>query len=686
MASKLKPHNSNFFVNPYNFISLNPQGVLKNNEESEKLTGYISCTLKVGNDSMLALPDRNAEDGETARCFDFFKVNSMPVIPGSEIRGCIRSVFEAVTRSCLSVLDNEELTTRMSKPRTMSCGLLEYTDNCWVIYPAEYRSDFGAKKGRYPEWKNGRQADYSGRMWRTTNSPKPEGNFNFYKKLSEPAIKCSNETVAKLIKILEIYIDNNKKLSETKNGNKKDCEDFEKVLVRHIRELERKEGTMAVFYEQSGDKFTWFSPAAIGRYIYDDKVFDVLGRTTSDEENSYIPCSHLSKKKKNNAASAVRDWLCPACSLFGTLGDENSTASRVRFSDATAINVELCEEYLELPELSSPKLSTVEFYTLNDGRDGFENVSLWDYDMASTKIRGRKFYFHSKPRCKAVDGGKVGERQLATKPAKGNSTFAFKVYFDKISENELNQLLWVLTLGENNPEGNQLHKLGAGRPVGFGSVKITVNENGIVKRNLAPGSYSISRESYTEKPYSDIMLDKKAADQLLVITNTKLFVGDNVKVTVSYPIADSKTKSDDHDAGYQWFMNNRTKKGFYQILPVLPDKSDNARNALQMKPMYPESFYGGSQGFQNYDRPQTGGNTPGRKSAFDFSKVIPNKTYSVKIESISKNAKGQEFACFNIYGSQASVPLWNNAVGDTIRVVFIGPSINNPAKPFFKRK
>lgn len=686
MAIKLEPHNSNFFVNPYNFISLNPQGVLKTNEESEKLTGYISCTLKVGNHSMLALPDRNAEDGEKARCFDFFKVNATPVIPGSEIRGCIRSAFEAVTRSCFSVLDNEELTTRMNSPRMMPCGLLEYTDKGWVIYPAEYRSSDRSKKGRYPAWKDGREADYSGRMWRTTNTPEPKGNFNFYKKFGESAIECDGETVAKLIKILELYIDNNKKLSETKNGDKEGCEKFEEVLVQHVRELERKKGTIAVFYERKGDKFTWISPAAIGRYVFDDKVFDVLGRTTSDEEISYVPCSHLAKKK-NYDDSAIRGWLCPACSLFGTLGDEKSTASRVRFSDATAISVELCEEYLELPELSSPKLSTVEFYTLNDGVNGFENVATWNYDINTTKIRGRKFYFHSKPVYKTVDGsGKVGERQLATKPAKGGSTFAFKVYFDKVSEKELNQLLWVLTLGENNPEGNQLHKLGAGRPVGFGSVKITVNENGIVKRNFAPGSYSISSESYAEKPYADIMLDKNAAGQLLVITSVKQFVGDNVNVTVSYPVADNKTRDDDHDAGYQWFMHNRTGKVFRQILPVLPDKGNNARAALQMKPMYPETFYGGPQRSKNYSKPQNRGNMPDRKAAFDFSKVTQNATYTVTIESISKNAKGQELAWFTVDGGQASVPLWNKAVGDRIQVVYIGPNKNNPAKPYFKRK
>ncbi len=685
MAIEMKPHNSNFFVNPYNFVSLNPKGVLKNKEETEKLTGYISCTLKVGKDSMLALPDRNAEDSEKARCFDFFKVNTTPVIPGSEIRGCIRSAFEAVTRSCLSVLDNEELTTRMRKPQTMSCGLLEYTDKGWMIYPAEYRSNFGAKKGKYPEWKDGRHADYSERKWRTTNSPNPEGGFNFYKMHGKPAIKCSNETVAKLIKILELYIDNNKKLSETKNGDKEGCRNFENVLVKHIGELERKEGIMAVFYKQNGDKFTWISPAAIGRYVYDDKVFDVLERTTSNEENSYVPCSHLAKKKNGNDDSAVRNWLCPACSLFGTLGGENPTASRVRFSDATAIDVKLCEEYLELPELSSPKLSTVEFYTLNDDRNGFEDVALWDYDMTSTKIRGRKFYFHSKPRYKAVNDGKVGERQLATKPAKGGSTFAFKVYFDKISENELNQLLWVLTLGENNPEGDQLHKLGAGRPVGFGSVKITVNDNGIIKRNLTPGSYSISCESYAKKPHTDITLDEKAADQLLVITSVKQFVGDNVKVTVSYPIADNKTRDDDHDAGYQWFMSNRTNREFQQILPILPDKGNNARTALQMKPMYPEFFCSDSQGSQSHNRPQGRNNTHSRRPAFDFSKVIPDTTYTVKIERISRNAQGREFACFTVDGGQASVPLGNNVVGDTIRVVYIGPG-NNPQYPFFRRK
>src|SRR5699024_4974276 len=35
-----------------------------------------------------------------------------PVIPGSEVRGMIRSIYEAVTNSCLSVLDGK---TRIGK-------------------------------------------------------------------------------------------------------------------------------------------------------------------------------------------------------------------------------------------------------------------------------------------------------------------------------------------------------------------------------------------------------------------------------------------------------------------------------------------------------------------------------------------------------------------------------------------
>ena len=118
------------FINPYNFVSTT-QKVRRNAVEKGDLTGYITCTLRV--EDMLALPD--IAQNPNSQSFDFFLAIGNPIIPGSELRGCIRSAYEAVTGSCYSVLNSNLLSKRMSKPNNQrSPGILMKEKGKWVIY------------------------------------------------------------------------------------------------------------------------------------------------------------------------------------------------------------------------------------------------------------------------------------------------------------------------------------------------------------------------------------------------------------------------------------------------------------------------------------------------------------------------------------------------------------------------
>jgi hypothetical protein len=60
---------------------------------------------------------------------------------------------------------------------------------------------------------------------------------------------------------------------------------------------------------------------------------------------------------------------------------------------------------------------------------------------------------------------------------KPNLQFSFDVYFENITDAQLKQLVWVLTLGENpvKDDANKAilcHKIGHGKPLGLGSAKI----------------------------------------------------------------------------------------------------------------------------------------------------------------------------------------------------------------------
>lgn len=123
--SKWKEVKGKYFVNPYNFISLSERCTrITTSKKDEKVTGFIQCTLipktpifipNTSNDNVFNL---NCEEHKS---FDFYSYTDIskkngkkadykckfqdPVIPGSSIRGVIRSAFEAVTNSCLSTVN-----------------------------------------------------------------------------------------------------------------------------------------------------------------------------------------------------------------------------------------------------------------------------------------------------------------------------------------------------------------------------------------------------------------------------------------------------------------------------------------------------------------------------------------------------------------------------------------------------
>lgn len=539
--AKLRADKNDLFINPYNFVSLTSGVDRKNIADEcgdEKLTGYVVCTLKV--QDMLALPDRSLEDKNMPRSYDFYKIDGKPVIPGSEIRGCIRSVFEAITPSCFSVINGNVLTNRVSRPENGGKpGVLEYnrSKKRWELYKAE----------RYGKRKDGIDADIV-RNWKPF---KREGRCEsyFYKTSNEPIFHPTDAQVENLKEILDIYKDynaNNSKFSEHLDETKRNLYNKNKIAVFYLLSTVKNNGT-------EKDVLKYFSPAQIGRNMYVNTIPDLLG--------------------EHNKCSG-KEGYCPACRLFGTLGENSPIASKIRFGDATEKkNVVIAENYINLPELSTPKITSVEFYTRKSNDENTTNINIWNYDSEYVLLRGRKFYFHSAPKSEE----ELGKRSIATKPALKDSEFTFKLYFDKISKKELKQLLWVLTLGENDINGKYMHKIGVGRPVGYGSVKIVVDD--IITRKISSEKeYKIKRESYTEYDISDDLFInsenndvKKAFHDLKLITDYDYVNG----FKVEYPIADSgNNKEKSKKASFQWFTANRKGRKFQYILPQLSERSD----------------------------------------------------------------------------------------------------------------
>jgi hypothetical protein len=98
-----------------------------------------------------------------------------------------------------------------------------------------------------------------------------------------------------------------------------------------------------------------------------------------------------------------------------------------------------------------------------------------------------------------------------------------------------------------------MHKLGRGKPLGLGSVKICVT--GIIERCADNGEYRMRQV----KPQSCLGINyfdtkDESFDDYMLLTNYHLADG----LEVRYPLADNGSGSKNAEASHQWFAGNRT--------------------------------------------------------------------------------------------------------------------------------
>ncbi len=617
--------NGEYFVNPYNFVSLGEKAYkkefhksdeLKKDENSkvELLTGVISCVMKAKtpvfipnttNDNAFGLAEiestkkennKNAKDEH--KNYEFFSYNDLsgknslnepkePIIPGSSIRGVIRSAYEALTDSCMMTYD-EPVTSRENKPK--NAGILECdTNGTWKLYEAE---KFMLKTGKcdkdigkeYPiyEDKNNRkyialdEDDKNEKSLYTGDEIMfDEGNIYGYKMpklaqnigngnstgillLGEPFGKKHHDSIFTynsvpkkevegdltraiegLLEVLRVYKDPaiNRNMNKGHNG------------YRHY-DLNGKK-VYPVWYRKDdvGEKI-YLSPACISRIAYYYTIPDIL-----QKHGGYDAC-------KSN------DIVCQACELFGMAGENSALGSKIRFSDAElTVDCKNKNKYYDknpvtLDELSSPKPSAVEFYT----KQPDEKMGMWDYDSnnGGIEILGRKFYWHSEKYEKYYKNKMPRtNRNITIRPVTKDTEFEFKIYYERITSKELKELIWVLTIGENELEGKQCHKIGGAKPLGFGSIKIVVNE--VKGRRILVKNGAIRRESE--------ILDKASVNTFVKETPfTGTAYNEFIKITdfesmkneyVNYPfgkIIDKKGNviGTNDEGGHVWFGLNRT--------------------------------------------------------------------------------------------------------------------------------
>ena len=336
--------------------------------------------------------------------------------------------------------------------------------------------------------------------------------------------------------------------------------------------------------------------------------------------------------------SAKRSKLTPAELMFGFVEDETGGAvrdgtaetepddrrrrayrGRLRFAagmldPASAASYDLfqtgdlavecegeVEHYVRLRELSSPKPPSPHLYF----KAGNGEVNARHELSLDDDIQGRKAYLHHPAarqdrntwetgRSETDDrAGDSAKRKLAVRPLDPGDIekaggFWFHVDFDNLAEIELNLLCFAL-----RPENGFRHKLGLGKPLGLGTVRIEPVFLGLVDRKAryskgdlfstprysevwcAPGAAAVAPARYEQEleaarasvdvPEPERTPDTRAKEVLAFLQQERPQVekalralGDpdrlSPRTAVHYPTAQGQT--DVETENYKWFVNN----------------------------------------------------------------------------------------------------------------------------------
>ncbi|GAK59335.1 hypothetical protein U27_06319 [Candidatus Vecturithrix granuli] len=456
---------------PYNFIPLNEKIIAAekipgqdfplNVYHQTRHTGWID--LEIETQTPLYIRDAlTMEESNSDRVNpDFFSPNGQPQIPGSSLRGMVRMLVEIVSFGKFGAADREK--------RFYFRGLADKS-NLRQDYQermssfdrksrrAIYKMSAGVlrKKGRF---------DYeivpSEKFWQIAK-PKAQGivkqlkdqrygEFKFYE-TGEGYLVVSGNMQNKKKDWMIAFPSSGAKAFPIHEDDIKDYKDdaTRADTVPNLVELaNRKQYSKGVpcFYVKWQDRFgrsrVSFGHTAMFRLAYERTV------------GEHLPDAH-----NDDAAIDIAEAI---------FGNEKTFAGRVFFEDAR-LNFEQTDVLMgeATPKiLSSPKPTTFQHY-LTQHRDDIRQLSHYN---TNALIRGNKLYWHkSGDNWQETDEAAITQHQTQyTKinPVKPQTKFTGRIRFENLSDVELGALLFSLDL----PEGC-CHKLGMGKPLGLGSVKI----------------------------------------------------------------------------------------------------------------------------------------------------------------------------------------------------------------------
>jgi len=347
--------------NPYNFVQGDKP--IKKDRQSPKLSrfeglsGHIECLLTTETPLMVA--GKRDESSEPKK-LDFFKINGKLAIPGTSLKGMVRSVLEAVTNACFSVFDGERLDYRdpyfatklkagqvIREAKDGQHGQIRLMERGWIAMQGRSPTVRGKKRG---VWNNFTLATVppgttSGdEVWikheRIDGYQNSSGRYipvPFYLITAISSTPQSGYTEA-IYKITGQSINNKKReriffstgRSAVYSFSKEESDDYKYIIEQQLERwktqggfdlLERdplSKGSLVYFEPKSGNQAKFISRVEVPRVRYETSRKDLL-------PTEYHKCTYPND-------------LCAACRLFGFVEEDERLSGRIIFTDAEHVS------------------------------------------------------------------------------------------------------------------------------------------------------------------------------------------------------------------------------------------------------------------------------------------------------------------------------------------------------------
>lgn len=179
-------------------------------------------------------------------------------------------------------------------------------------------------------------------------------------------------------------------------------------------------------------------------------------------------------------AEAMFGFIRPEKRKTGKQGDrERAYAGRLSVTDARIITdiSDPFEPEITPPILGSPKPTAFQHYLVQPQTN--DPKKFIHYDSTEAKIRGHKLYWRQRretatqiPSATTASPAPNDTQHTRMRPVKRGIQFRFRVDFENLTDIELGALAWVLLLGSEDHHPNARHMLGMGKPFGMGVVKL----------------------------------------------------------------------------------------------------------------------------------------------------------------------------------------------------------------------